>query len=159
MNENVANLSPKTSEAQAEERTAIRILIVEDDEILASLMASVLTDAGYLSEVATSPEHAQGTYDLVVSDYMAPAYVPGQPWPFLDQLRTLSQGGPILGCTGHQDALADHPATLGISAVTSKPFDVEELLQTVERLLEQGQRVADASPFRMPDDTSLLRPV
>ena len=155
MGENVAKQSP---DPKVDVRMAIRILIVEDDEILASLMASVLTDAGYQSDVATSPERAHGTYDLVVSDYMAPAYVPGQPWPFLDRLRTLSRGGPILGCTGHQDALADHPATLGISAVTSKPFDVDELLQTVERLLEQGQRVADASPFRKPAGKSFLAP-
>src|SRR3712207_3485950 len=116
-----------------------KILIVEDDEVLASLMATVLADAGYESEVAPSPEQARGTYDLVVADYLAPQFEPGQPWPFLEQLRALSGNGPILGCTGHQDALADPVATLGISAVTSKPFDVDDLLQTVEQLLEHGQ--------------------
>jgi DNA-binding NtrC family response regulator len=133
-----------------------KILIVEDDEVLASLMATVLAEAGYDSEVAPSPEHARGSYDLVVADYLAPHFEPGQPWPFLEQLRALCQNGPILGCTGHQDALSDPVATLGVSAITSKPFDVEDLLQTVEQLLDQGRRVAEASPLAPASAESTL---
>ena len=125
-----------------------RVLIVEDDSTLASLMASVLEEAGYTSEIVTSPDAAEGRYDLVVADYLAPVYVPGQPWPFVDRLRDLCQGGPILGCTGHQDALNDSPTVLGITAVTAKPFDVDELLTLVERLLEQGKALANESPVR-----------
>ena len=119
-----------------------RILIVEDDETLAGLMASVLTDAGYESEVVQSPDAARGpagAYDLVVSDYLAPSYVPGQPWPYLDRLRELSRGGRVLGCTGHHDALADEPAQLGVTAVTSKPFDVDQLVRVVDDLIREGQ--------------------
>jgi DNA-binding response OmpR family regulator len=126
---------------------ARRILIVEDDLALANLIAAVLADAGYAPDVATSPELARGTYDLVVSDYMAPVFAPGKPWPYLEELRALTGGGPILGCTGHQDALADPPATLGITAIAAKPFDVDELVRTIERLLEEGAQVADASPI------------
>src|SRR6266508_474498 len=104
---------------------ARRILIVEDDETLAGLMASVLSDAGYESEVVQSPERARGTYDLVVADYLAPSYTPGQPWPYLEKLRALSKGGRILGCTGHLEALSDVPSRLGVVAVTAKPFDVD----------------------------------
>jgi DNA-binding NtrC family response regulator len=119
-----------------------RILIVEDDETLAGLMASVLADAGYESEVVQEPEAARGpagAYDLVVSDYLAPAYAPGQPWPFLDQLRALSRRGKVLGCTGHHDALADEPDALGVTAVTSKPFDVDQLVRVVDDLIREGQ--------------------
>jgi DNA-binding response OmpR family regulator len=124
-----------------------RVLIVEDDTALAGLMASVLEEAGYESDVVASPDAAQGTYDLIVSDYLAPMYLPGRPWPYLDRLRDLCQGGPILGCTGHQDALLDHVSALGITAVTTKPFDVDELLQLIEQLLEQGRQLAGASPI------------
>lgn len=116
-----------------------RILIVEDDEALASLMASVLSDAGYESEVVPTPDAANGIYDLVVSDYLAPTYTPGQPWPFADELRALSRGGQVLGCTGHQDALSDHPSLLGVTAVTPKPFDVEDLVRVVEQLIAEGR--------------------
>ena len=119
-----------------------RILIVEDDETLAGLMASVLSDAGHEPEIVQDPEAARGpagAYDLVVSDYMAPAYAPGQPWPFLERLRALSRQGKVLGCTGHHDALADEPAALGVSAVTSKPFDVDQLIRVVEDLIAEGQ--------------------
>lgn len=119
-----------------------RILIVEDDETLAILMASVLSDAGYESEIVPSPDAASapnGTYDLVVSDYLAPSYLPGQPWPFSDQLRALSRAGKVLGCTGHHDALSDQPALLGVTAVTSKPFDVDHLVSVVDGLIAEGR--------------------
>lgn len=123
-----------------------RILILEDDRVLADLMASVLADAGYEPNVAVSPEAAEGTYDLVVADYLAPAFVPGEPWPHLDRLRHLSRGGPILGCTGHLDALAVSATSLGINAVATKPFDVDDLLKEIRRLLDEGTRVAQTPP-------------
>ena len=58
-----------------------RILIVEDDATLGKLMAGMLEEAGYTPHVVASPEAAQGSYDLVVADYLAPAYRPGAPWP------------------------------------------------------------------------------
>ena len=128
-----------------------RILIVEDDEALAGLMASVLTEAGHEPEIVQSPDAASaenGTYDLVVSDYLAPSYVPGQPWPFLEQLRALSRGGKVLGCTGHHDALADRPDLLGVTAVTSKPFDVDNLIRVVDELIEEGRATLAARDSR-----------
>lgn len=130
-----------------------RVLIVEDDEALAGLMASVLSEAGFEAEIAPSPETARGTYDLVVSDYLAPAYERGRPWPHLEELRALSKQGQILGCTGHQDALSDAPDQLGVTAVTAKPFDVDALVRVVEDLIMRGQRLAGASPLLPSDST------
>lgn len=124
-----------------------RILIVEDDAVVAELMASILEHAGYQSEITASPQAVRGTYNLVVADYLAPAYVPGKPWPFLDALRRLSNGAPILGCTGHRDALLDSPSTLGISAVAVKPFDVDDFVEEIERLLAQSSDRAGMVPI------------
>jgi CheY-like chemotaxis protein len=118
-----------------------RILVVEDDADLGALMVGVLEYAGYASELVTSPDAAGGAgepYDLIVADYLAPRYAPGAPWPHVERLRALGAGAPILGCTAHHDALADEPHALGVDAVTVKPFDLEDLLQTIERLLPQG---------------------
>lgn len=114
------------------------ILILEDDAVLAELMANVLADAGYVTDVAASPAAAQGTYDLIVADYLAPRFVPGQAWPHLSELRALSRGHPILGCTGHSDALEEPAANLGVNAITLKPFDVDELLQQIDALLARS---------------------
>jgi CheY-like chemotaxis protein len=118
-----------------------RILIVEDDAEIGTLLVGVLEDAGYLPELVTSPEAAGGPYDLVITDYLAPRYVAGEPWPHLDLLRRLGEGGeiPVIGCTAHPDAHAEEPARVGLAALALKPFDVEDLLQTVAAVL-------DASP-------------
>jgi|SRR5689334_18605858 CheY-like chemotaxis protein len=114
-----------------------RILVVDDDAVLRDLLAAVLADAGYAPHVVESPEAAHGRYDLIVADYLAPAYQPGQPWPQLERLRCLGEGTPILGCTAHLEALGDDPDRLGVAAVTTKPFDVDDLIRTVERLLDE----------------------
>ncbi|MBI3973093.1 MAG: hypothetical protein HY332_17580 [Chloroflexi bacterium] len=121
-------------------------MIVEDDLIIGELLEAVFADAGYVSEVVTSPGLAQGTYDLIVADYLAPTYVPGLAWPFLDCLRRLGGGAPIIGCTAHQSALTDDPRALGVAAVVTKPFDVEALLGTVRHLLDES-RVDEHSPI------------
>jgi hypothetical protein len=50
-------------------------------------------------------------------------------------LRRLSGGGPIVGCTAHQDALFGEPSSFGVSAIVVKPFDLDDVLRTVEALL------------------------
>ncbi len=115
--------------------SAHRILIVEDDEVIAKLLAAVLGEAGYASHVAASPHEAQGTYDLIIADYLAPSFAPDEPWPHLDTLRRLSAGAPIVGCTAHQDAAFGPPSALGVSEIVVKPFDLDQVLATVRRLL------------------------
>jgi DNA-binding NtrC family response regulator len=114
-----------------------RILIVEDDADLGSLLVGILEDAGYAPDLVTSPEGVSGPYDLVVADYLAPRYQPGRPWPHLDRLRALGAAGPapVIGCTGHKDAMTDDPVRLGVAAVAIKPFDVDAFLETVARVL------------------------
>lgn len=121
-----------------EDHTRHRVLIVEDDRDLGPLLLGVLSDAGYQADLVTGPEGARGPYDLVVADYLAPSYAPGRPWPHLDRLRRLGANGdiPVIGCTGHLDALDDEPARLGLAAVAVKPFDLDELLQTIAGVLE-----------------------
>ena len=116
---------------------AQRILIVEDDADLGSLLVGILEDAGYSPDLVTSPEGVSGPYDLVVADYLAPRYVPGHRWPHLELLRGLGAAGPVpvIGCTGHKDALADDPSQLGLAAIALKPFDLDVFLETVARVL------------------------
>ncbi len=123
---------------------ARRILILEDDESIARMLAMLLNDAGYASDVAITPDAARGTYDLIISDYLAPSFLPGQPWPHLDSLRRLSGGAPILGCTAHRDAAFGELANLGVSAVVIKPFDLDHVLATVDNLL--GAKGTGAAP-------------
>lgn len=122
-----------------------RILVVEDDPVLANLMSLVLADAGYLADTVETPEAAHGTYDLVVSDYLEPVYQRGHTWPQLDQLQRLSGGKPIVGCTAHPEATEEPADDLGVAAVVIKPFDIDAFVETVRRLLDAPGAAAFAA--------------
>lgn len=127
--------------SSTDEAAGRRILIVEDDAQLGALMIGALEGEGYRAELVTSLEAARGPYDLIVADYFAPAYCPGARWPQLDRLRALGTDVPIIGCTGHLDAQVDEPNALGVAAVAIKPFDLDDLLTMIERLLAARARL------------------
>ena len=113
-----------------------RVLVVEDDLSLRALLASVLVDAGY--RVLTA-EHGRAALDLVDSGF-APDLILLDLWmPVMDGrafLRAYRQRTaarvPVVVVTAALHADAE---VLGVDAVVGKPFDVDDLLATVERYL------------------------
>lgn len=131
----------------------MRILLVEDEQGLATVLKRGLEEHGYAVDVAGDGDAALAfastePYDLVVLDVMLPD-VDG--FTVCRQLRNEARNMPVLMLTA-LDAVEDRVAGLdsGADDYLAKPFDPRELLARVRALLRRDQvqrypvlRVAD----------------
>ena len=124
-----------------------RILVVEDDAVARDLLCEILSAEGFavdaVDDGAPAGERAaSGHYDLVVSDIRMER-VGG-----MDVLRAFSEkapGTPVILITAFGDVTGAMEAIgHGAYDYVSKPFNVEELRQTVGRALERRRLSAEA---------------
>ena len=118
------------------------VLLLEDDPALRGLLEEALTsedlDVRVCDSFATLRQAAEaGSGELVVADFWGGAQRE------LDdaarqQIRDLGGLLPVLLLTGRTWAVGATAERLGVRALIRKPFDLEELLQTVDDAL--GQR-------------------
>ncbi len=127
-----------------------RIAVIDDDPTLLELMQELL-GAGEGYEVFTCPnwvdsfEHIKQVQpDLVMLDLMLGRQQAG--WAVLELLRSepATSETPVILCSAAVPALDGRMARLnGFTRVeaVAKPFDVDHLLQTIERLLPAQDRI------------------
>jgi two-component system OmpR family response regulator len=121
--------------------TAVRVLVVEDEVKLASLIRRGLREEGLLADVAIKGEDAlwmaeATAYDVIVLDVMLPG-IDG-----FEACRRLRRAGvrtPILMLTA-RDAVEDRITGLdtGADDYLPKPFDFGELLARLRALARRG---------------------
>ena len=129
-----------------------RILLIEDDREISSTIQSVLQGAGY--DVIAAPNGIEGQRlieshkpALVITDMMMPRM---GGFPVLEFLRTLEKPPRVIMITanegGRHKAYAE---MLGVDEYLRKPFAMDLLLETVERILGGGdEKKAGASRLR-----------
>jgi two-component system OmpR family response regulator len=125
----------------------VRILVVEDDALLAEGLKSVLTRAGHVVELATTGRHADillvdEEFDLVVLDVGLPD-IDG--FEVLRRLRQRHSATNVLVLTA-RDAVEDRVRGLDLGAddYLTKPFSVSEFEARVRALLRRGAAPAAA---------------
>lgn len=119
----------------------MRILIVEDDAVLADAMSAVLRQAGYVVDVvndgrAADNELRVGLFDLVLLDIQLPG-IDG--FGVLSRLRRRKTQCPVIMVTA-RDALQDRIGGLdaGADDYLVKPFAMGELQARVRALLRRA---------------------
>jgi two-component system, OmpR family, response regulator len=145
-------LAPRTASPQGE-RPA-RVLVVDDEESITQLVATVLRYEGFEVECAadgrTAVRVAQSFRpDLVVLDVMLPD------WDGFEVYRRLANETaqiPVLFLTA-RDAAADrvHGLTLGADDYVGKPFSLEELVARVRAVLRRTRGEESADTLRYHD--------
>ena len=130
-----------------------RILVVEDEPVIADSLVRGLQEQGYLVELATDGvaagrELSQREWDLVVLDW----WLPGASG--YDVLRSFREAGgttPVLFLTA-RDSIDDRVSGLdaGADDYLCKPFDFDELLARVRALLRRKGSVV-ATTLRYAD--------
>lgn len=121
----------------------MKILIVEDEKILADSLKTLLEKKGFEVEVAydgvTGKEYAElGVYDLLILDVMMPGT---NGYDLARQIRSQRLGTPILMLTAKSE-LEDRITGLNAGAdyYLTKPFDSRELLACINALLRRRGR-------------------
>jgi two-component system OmpR family response regulator len=120
----------------------VRILIVEDDAILASGIARILEGEGHATDVVANGEQAvlgsrQERFDVMILDVGLPG-IDG--FEVLRRLRANGQKIPVLVLTA-RDALDDRIRGLDLGAddYMAKPFAMPELAARVRALVRRSQ--------------------
>jgi len=125
----------------------MRLLLVEDDVMVASGIKLGLTDAGYAVDWVGSAERAlqvtqSETFDIAVIDIGLPAM---DGLGLTQALRQAGHAMPVLMLTA-RDALQDRVQGLdrGADDYMAKPFELPELLARLRALLRRSQAATSA---------------
>jgi CheY-like chemotaxis protein len=133
---------PKVS--QARESGDKRILVVDDDPALCSLLAAILRPLGYKVIYCTGPAEAariwadgKARFDLLLADLIMPGQISGS--ELAVQLLREKPGLKVILTSGSCEKLPDpEPSPLLKDHVfLPKPFKPGELIRVVEQLLGQ----------------------
>ena len=118
----------------------MKILIIEDEKLLADSLQSMLESKGFDVEAVydgeTGEQYAEsGIYDLLILDVMMPKM---DGYQVARQVRANRCGTPILMLTA-RSSLEDRIAGLNAGAdyYLTKPFDMRELLACIGALLRR----------------------
>ncbi len=119
----------------------MRILIVEDDEILANMLKEGLTEEGYAVDVAYSGDDGfymaeSMPYDVIILDLMLPEM---DGLTILEKLRGKGVETPVLVLTA-KDSIDDKVKGLdkGADDYITKPFEFSELLARIRALIRRA---------------------
>jgi PAS domain S-box-containing protein len=120
-----------------------RLLVVDDDEVIAGMQGRVLRELGYDVVAASSGPRAlemfkadPGAFDAVLTDIS----MPGMSGLVLSRhLRSMRSEIPIILCTGYSEMIDEKMAkSMGINELIMKPLFKGELAGTVRRVLDAG---------------------
>ncbi len=121
----------------------VRILIVDDERPIATLIKMSLTKAGYncvcvYDGLAAADLLEKETFDLILLDIMLPG---ATGFELMDYIRPL--GVPVIFLTAKGD-IADrvHGLKIGAEDYIVKPFEIVELLARVEVVLRRYNKLA-----------------
>jgi two-component system nitrogen regulation response regulator NtrX len=119
-----------------------RVLFVEDDAGIVSVMTRYLAASGYATEAVESVDAAlrsfsQSRPDIIITDIFF-AGGGGDGFALIEQVRAQDPDLPIIAISGGRagfDVLAQ-AAKLGANATIEKPFSAAYLVDTIDRCLE-----------------------
>lgn len=128
----------------------MKILVIEDEQLLANSLKTLLEGKGFQVEVAydgeTGAEYAElGIYDLLILDVMMPGL---NGYQVARQVRATRCSTPILMLTA-KSGLEDRIEGLnsGADYYLTKPFDTRELLACINALLRRQGNQVDEMTF------------
>jgi CheY-like chemotaxis protein len=115
-----------------------QLLVVDDEKAIQRVLAEALSFMGYDVTLAGNGLEATtlfltGSYDLVMTDFQMPLM---NGWQLSRVVKEQSPSTPVIVITGFcDDEQRKKLTTTSVDAIILKPFKLEEIENTVERLL------------------------
>jgi CheY-like chemotaxis protein len=118
----------------------ISVLIVEDEADLGALLSDVLQTAGFSVVLATSGRAEERVRDsvpaVIVTDYMMPGMNGAE---VIQNIRSaLADATPPVVLVTGMDNAEELAARVGAAAFLRKPFDMDEFVDAVQRVADEG---------------------
>ncbi len=123
--------------------SAIRILVVDDDESILEFLSMILEGAGFTVETA---DHGQKAVDIVAADGLSAVLLdymmPDQNGlEVAAKLRHIHPGMPVFIVTAYDSQeLRREAAQYGVCDVIGKPFQPEELIEKLRGVVQGANR-------------------
>ena len=122
-----------------------RLLVVDDEEAITTLLETILTHLGYHLTVINNSQVALALidqnpkdFDLLITDMTMPLLTG---FELAQKALAIRADLPIILCTGFSDLIDKEQAqALGIRAYLMKPLSVHDLSQTVRKVLDAQSR-------------------
>jgi CheY-like chemotaxis protein len=120
---------------------ALRILVIDDQEIICELVAEYLRADGHEAAIATSGNDAlrlfaADTFDLVISDQSMPEMNGGQ---VASSVKSISPETPVILLTGFGEEMqASGARPASVDLVLGKPVSAADLRHAVYSVMLQG---------------------
>jgi DNA-binding response OmpR family regulator len=121
------------------------ILVIDHDATVNDALRMLLSEVGYKAVAAPDLDaavHLLSTVkvDLVITNYMEPAYRRGDRWPVLEMVKLLlTPDTPLIVITTSPEEVNQSARQLGVADLIGKPFLMEDLLARVARAID-GRR-------------------
>ena len=127
-------------ESEADMRTETRILVIDDEPLLAELAAKILRRNGYEVDRFSDPmaalnrlQETPQAFDLIITDQTMPTMTGLE---LIEHIQRVNPGLPIIVCTGRApDLERDEPLPAGVKSILLKPYEISALCESVKKAL------------------------
>lgn len=129
-----------------EQNSLPHILVIDDDELIRSLVKEVLSRNNYQIDEAENGKVGlqkckSQEYDLIITDIVMPEM---EGISLIQKLNEFHQGIPVIAMTGNahgrMEEFLELSQQLGANAVLAKPLQIDEIISTVDSLLKNSDQ-------------------
>ena len=133
----------------AANQEGLRVLVVDDDPVIAKVSSRILSAAGHVVTAATSSQAAleavkrdPRAFDVIVTDETMPNMTGTA---LIAELRRISSFGFVL-MTGRADEVRQRAESLHPVQILAKPFSLQGLLEAIERASPRSRVLSSGEP-------------
>ncbi len=133
---------PLIGEAPSSVSSVPHVLVIDDEPALCEVLGELFSNAGYTVESCAGGregiERFQTThFDLVCTDLRTEDL---SGWEVIRAVKESGRGTPVMLLTGFREQLRqDQIEESGVDAVMGKPFTLQQVMETAQRLLAPGE--------------------